>query len=143
MNPQSHVSFNKVFFEKKHSSLHANICGMDSLTPSGTYFFFWFSLFKIWDWRLFPQQEVGEGWQWGLILWQFQHLKRWLLFKNRSIYCHITSNRVIRPVKLNKLSFSSNEINKQFPDPVYSVAGQIQVWMPGYTYIREQYHQHK
>ena len=40
--------------------------------------------------------------------------------KNRSL--HLNSTRVIRPVKQNKLIFSSNKINKPIPAPIYSVS---------------------
>ena len=49
-----------------------------------------------------------------------QHLTRFF-FENRPIYFHINSTRVIRLVKQNKLVFSSIEINKPLPAPVYSV----------------------
>ena len=50
---------------------------------------------------------------------QSQHLKRRFFSKNRPIYFHISCTRVIRLVKLNKLSFSSIQI-KPRPTPIHS-----------------------
>ena len=52
---------------------------------------------------------------------QLQHLKRWFFLKNRPIHFHINSTSVIRSVKGNKLSFTSNEINRPLPAPVSNV----------------------
>ena len=55
--------FIKYFFYRKHSKPpQANICGRDSLRPPRPSFFFWSPpppFFKIWDWRLPPQQMRG------------------------------------------------------------------------------------
>ena len=50
------------------------------------------------------------------------HIKSWFFLKNRPIYFHINSASDVRPVKRNKLSFSSIEINKPFPASVHSVS---------------------
>ena len=46
---------------------------------------------------------------------QTQNLKIWFFLKTRPIHFHINSTSVIRPVKQNRLSFSSININKLFP----------------------------
>ena len=53
---------------------------------------------------------------------QRQHLKRCFLFKNRPFHIPINRISVIRPIKRNKLSFSSIEINNPLPAPVLSVS---------------------
>ena len=45
--------------------------------------------------------------------------KRWFSLKNRLVHFYINNSKVIRPVKRNKLIFSSTEINK--PHPAQSV----------------------
>ena len=45
---------------------------------------------------------------------QPQHLKRWFFVKNRPIHFHINSTSVIKPVKWNKLCFSSIESTSHF-----------------------------
>ena len=50
---------------------------------------------------------------------QPQHLKRLFFFMNSPIPFRTNSSIVIKPVKRNKVSFSSTEINKSLPD--YSV----------------------
>ena len=63
-SPKDHILFYKVFFDRKHSKLaQANTCGRNSLRLPRHSFFPDFPLFKIWDWRLSPQQIKG------LILW--------------------------------------------------------------------------
>ena len=52
---------------------------------------------------------------------QLQHLKRCFFLKDRPIHFHINSTSVIRSVKGNKLSFTSNEINRPLPAPVSNV----------------------
>ena len=49
-----------------------------------------------------------------------QHRKRSFSCKNRPIRFHINNKSVIRPDKLNQLSFSSIEIKKPLPTPVQS-----------------------
>ena len=49
-------------------------------------------------------------------------VKRWSFLKSRPIHFHINSNSVIRPVKRNQLIFSSIELNKPLPAPVYSIS---------------------
>ena len=52
---------------------------------------------------------------------QPQHLKRLFFLKNRPIHFQINSNKVIRLVKQNNLSFSRIEINKLLPASEHSV----------------------
>ena len=52
---------------------------------------------------------------------QPQDRKRWFFFKNKRICFYISNTSVIKPVKLNKLSFFSIKINKLFPTQVHSV----------------------
>ena len=62
-SPQNHISFYKVFFDKKHSppppKKKANICDKDSLRTTRHSFFSDSPLFKIWDWRLSPTSRKG------------------------------------------------------------------------------------
>ena len=44
------------------------------------------------------------------------------ILKNRPIYFHINSNKIIELVKQINLTFSGNETNKPLPDQVYSVS---------------------
>ena len=44
-------------------------------------------------------------------------------FPSRRAHFHINSTRVIKPIKQNKLSFSSKEINKPLPAPFYRSRG--------------------
>ena len=50
-----------------------------------------------------------------------QHLKRFF-FKNRAMHFHFNITTVIGSIKRNKLNFSSIEINKPLPAPVYSAS---------------------
>ena len=48
--------------------------------------------------------------------------QKMFFLKSRPIHVHINSTSVVRPIKQNKLSFSSIEINKLFPSPVRNVS---------------------
>ena len=61
---------------------------------------------------------------------QHQHLKRRFFLKNRPIHFYINSTSVIRLVKRNQLSFSSNETNKPLLATVQCLMDQIQVRNP-------------
>ena len=61
---------------------------------------------------------------------QHQHLKRKFFLKNRPIHFYINSTSVIRLVKRNQLSFSSNETDKPLLAPVQCLMDQIQVRNP-------------
>ena len=59
---------------------------------------------------------------------QPQHLKRLLFHKNTPNYFHITSNSVTWPLKQDRLSFSSTEINKPLPAPrLHCLIDQIRI----------------
>ena len=60
----------KVFFDKKHSKpSQTNIYGKNSLSLPRHSFFSWYTLFKIWDWKLSPSKNGkggrGAGWYCG------------------------------------------------------------------------------
>ena len=59
---------------------------------------------------------------------QPQHLKRLLFHKNTPNYFHITSNSVTWPLKQDRLSFFSTEINKPLPAPrLHCLIDQIRI----------------
>ena len=66
LSPQSHILFLKAFFDKKHGKhplSRANIHGRNSLSPARHSFFSDpLPLFKIWEWKLSPQQKGGGSW---------------------------------------------------------------------------------
>ena len=58
---------------------------------------------------------------------QSQHLDRWFFFKCRPIHFHVNSSRTVRPLKRNKCSFSSTEINKPL-QVIFSYCQKSDIW---------------
>ena len=65
-SPQNHISFYKVFFDKKHSKppsppLQANICESNSLRPTRHSFLFWSDPFPNLGLKVVPPAEREGG----------------------------------------------------------------------------------
>ena len=65
-SPQNHISFYKVFFDKKHSKppsppLQANICDSNSLRPTRHSFLFWSDPFPNLGLKVVPPAEREGG----------------------------------------------------------------------------------
>ena len=88
VSAQSHILFSKVIFHKKNSQqlpqspspeALPKICARNFLTsPRWHSFFLWFLRFKMWTWKLSPEQKMGADAVLILLIYA-RIMKRYLL----------------------------------------------------------------